>query len=73
VNVLIFAGTQREAVQYRREHGFSSTEAPIVRDPSWLRGRRTRDVPRVFIGTFWERSDIAALQAALAVSDLMRP
>lgn len=68
--VLIFAGTHQQAVGWRMDNGYSQGEAEYVHDARALRGRVTQGMPRVFVGTFWQRADADELQQALLVTDL---
>jgi hypothetical protein len=70
VKTLILAGTHDQAVAWRRAHGYSQQEGEYIHDVRALRGRSTKGVPRVIVGTFYQRADWNDIQEALLISDL---
>jgi hypothetical protein len=67
---MIFAGTHAQAVDWRKSNGYSQSEAEYIARAEMMRGRSTKGVPRVIVGTFYQRADWGQIQEALLVADL---
>ncbi len=67
---LVLAGNFEQARRWASERSLGGNEWTYVSSGHWLRGRGTAGVPRVVVGTFWERRDAARIAEALEIADL---
>jgi len=67
---MVFAGNHQQAVEWARSEDLSPDQWEYVSSDRWLRGRRG-GVPRVFVGTFYERRDMRQMIEALEIADLV--
>jgi hypothetical protein len=66
---LVFAGTFAQARNWAVNEGLGPRDFFYVRDGDALRGRSTRLLPRVVVGTFHSRPDADLLLQQLVVTD----
>ena len=68
--ILIFAGNTREASNWAADNELPRHDYTYIRTEEDLRGRRTKNNPRVFTDLFYNRQDSHQIVNALKMTDL---
>ena len=67
---LVLAGNAREAQHWARTHNYSPNEYTYIHSEEQLRGRNTREQPRVNIGSCNIRTDSTRITESLSITDM---
>lgn len=69
MTTLIFAPNQHAAALCAKDHGLSPSDYEFIGSADAMRGRATKDQPRIFVKGFEQRHDADRIRLHLRIAD----